>query len=65
MIAIKEIEKRHKFGFRFGSASYELYEASGCSEDWSKEVAKINNSYVIELRPDKADTPEAGLVLNY
>lgn len=60
MIAIREIERIHNFNFKFGSASFELYEASGCSEDWSKEVAKINHTYVIELRPDKVDIPEAG-----
>lgn len=48
-----------------------MYEASGCSEDWSvfnfilkkfflnfvrsKEVAKINHTFVIELRPDITD----------
>jgi hypothetical protein len=60
MIAIKKIEKKHNFTFKFGSASYELYEASGCSQDWGKEVAKINHTYVIELKPEKSDSPESG-----
>ena len=47
-------------------AAFELYEASGCSPDWSRQVAKINHTYTIELRPVKAlnalsgfDFPEA------
>jgi hypothetical protein len=62
MIAIKEIEKKHDFSFTFGSASFELYEASGCSEDWSKHVAKVNHTFVVELKPEKAETPESGFV---
>jgi hypothetical protein len=60
LLAIKEMDDKHDIKFRFGSAAFELYEASGCSEDWSREVAKINHTYVIELRPEKSDTPEAG-----
>lgn len=55
MIAIKKIENVHKFKYRFGIASHELYEASGCGEDWAKEIAKINHTYVIELKPEKSD----------
>ena len=43
-----------------GAASYELYEASGCSQDWGKEVAKINHTYVIELKPKLSDSPKSG-----
>jgi hypothetical protein len=55
MIAIKKIENIHNFKYRFGIASHELYEASGCGEDWGKEIAKINHTYVIELKPEKSD----------
>lgn len=34
MLAINKIYDIHKFKFSFGMASHELYEASGCSEDW-------------------------------
>lgn len=60
MVAINKIEKTHNFKFKFGSASFELYEASGCGEDWAHSVAKINHTFVIELKPEKSDTPESG-----
>jgi hypothetical protein len=60
MVAIDKIDKTHKFKFKFGSASYELYEASGCGEDWGHAIANINHTYVIELKPEKSETPEAG-----
>ena len=44
MVAIKKIQKTHNFQYLFGSASHELYEASGCGEDWAKEIAKINHT---------------------
>ena len=44
MVAIKKIHKTHNFQYLFGSASHELYEASGCGEDWAKEIAKINHT---------------------
>lgn len=34
MIAIEDIKRKYDLSFTFGSASFELYEASGCSEDW-------------------------------
>jgi hypothetical protein len=63
MVAIRKIEDTYKFKFKFGSASHELYEASGCSEDWGKEIAKINYTYVVELKPEKSDVPESGFEL--
>ena len=29
----------------------------------SKEVAKVNHTFVIELKPEKSDTPESGFEL--
>ena len=55
MTAIHTIEKKHNFKFVFGSAGHELYEASGCSEDWARDIARINYTYVIELKPTKFD----------
>ena len=60
MVAIDKIDKTHNFKFKFGSASYELYEASGCGEDWAHSIASINHTYVIELKPEKSDNPESG-----
>ena len=60
MVAIRKIERNHHFKIKFGSASHELYEASGCSEDWGKQVAKINHTYVVELKPERSDTPQSG-----
>ena len=60
MVAIDKIYKTHNFQFKFGSASFELYEASGCGEDWGHAIANINHTYVIELKPEKSDTPESG-----
>jgi hypothetical protein len=45
MIAIEEIKRLHRVEFKFGSASFELYEASGCSEDWY-----LNISLICELK---------------
>ena len=55
MIAINAMDNKHNSKFKFGSASYELYEASGCGPDWAKDIAKINHTYVIELQPEKSD----------
>ncbi len=60
MIAIKTIKSKHGFEFSFGSASHELYEASGCGEDWAKEVAKVNHTFVIELKPQTIKYPQNG-----
>jgi hypothetical protein len=60
MSAIRKIEEKHGYKIKYGIASFELYEASGCSEDWGKAVAKINHTYVIELKPEQADLPETG-----
>jgi hypothetical protein len=60
MTAIRKIDEKHGYKIKFGVASFELYEASGCSEDWGKAVAKINHTYVIELKPEQADLPETG-----
>lgn len=62
MIAINTIKNKHGFEYSFGSASHELYEASGCGEDWGKEVAKINHTFVIELKPDSIEHPQTGFV---
>ena len=59
MVAIRKIERNHHYKIKFGIASYELYEASGCSEDWGKQVAKINHTYVVELKPDKSDSHQS------
>ena len=63
MTAINKIESMHKLKFSFGSASHELYEASGVGEDWVKAVAQVNHSFVIELKPQHSDTPESGFEL--
>ncbi len=60
MTAIKTIKAKHGFEYSFGSASHELYEASGCGEDWAKEVAKVNHTFVIELKPDSIEYPQTG-----
>ena len=62
MVAINAIKEKHGFEYDFGSASHELYEASGCSEDWGKEVAKINHTFVIELKPKDINFPQTGFV---
>ncbi|CAF1015022.1 unnamed protein product [Brachionus calyciflorus] len=59
MSAISKVEELHKFKYRFGVAAHELYEASGCTEDWSKDVAKVNHTFVVELKPD-IDSHEYG-----
>ena len=41
----------HNYTFKYGSASHELYESSGCNPDWAKAIANINHTYVIELKP--------------
>jgi hypothetical protein len=50
--AIKKIKETHNFEFNFGSAAHELYEASGCAEDWAYEIAKINHTFVVVILDD-------------
>ena len=60
LTAINKIEEEHGFAYKFGAAAHELYEASGCGEDWTKEVAKINHTFVIELKPEQIQHPQNG-----
>ncbi len=43
----------HGTNYLVGSGADTLYPASGGSEDWAKEQAKIKFVYLLELRPDE------------
>jgi hypothetical protein len=59
---IKKIQQKFSTKYEFGSAGHVLYEAGGCSEDWARIRAKINHSYVIELKPSVEELGEDSIL---
>jgi carboxypeptidase A3 len=49
-LATNKIQTAHNYTYRFGSASHELYESSGCNPDWASSIG-IKHAYAIELKP--------------
>jgi hypothetical protein len=59
--AIDELSKVHGTKYTHGTGANTLYEASGGSDDWAKGKAKIEFTYLLELRP--CEDCYAGFVL--
>lgn len=56
---IRSVGELRNTSYRFGTSSFVLYPASGCSDDYAHGVANIRYSYTIEL----PDTGRLGFVL--